>query len=156
MVCHGKRIGDRADFDAYGRFSGTHARDARRNRLVMKHPETDARAGGCDDVDALFSALAHERRRLVLRALRGTEGNAADLDALVETVRDGAGPPGATADDDRREVRAALRHVHLPKLAASGFVEYDDETERVRGSAGTVERRLLSAAEAYAAEPSTR
>ncbi|WP_424015009.1 DUF7344 domain-containing protein [Halorubrum xinjiangense] len=121
----------------------------------MDHPETDARAGGRDDVDAVFSALAHERRRLVLRALSGTEGHVADLDALVETVRDEAGSSDATGDDERREVRAALRHVHLPKLVASGLVEYDAETERVRGSAGAVERRLLAATEAYTAEPSS-
>ncbi|MGM0447701.1 MAG: DUF7344 domain-containing protein [Methanobacteriota archaeon] len=118
----------------------------------MEHPETDARGGGRDDLNALFSALAHEQRRLVLRALRGTEGHAADLDALVETVRDEANRPDATAEDGRRDVRVALRHVHLPKLAAAGLVEYDEETERVRSSTETVERRLIAAAGSYAAE----
>lgn len=156
MVCYGKPIDGRAPFDTHGRFFGIHARDARRTRLVMEYPETDARAGGRDDVDALFSAIAHERRRLVLRALRGADGHAAALDALVEIVRDEAGPPGATADVDRRQIRATLRHIHLPKLVASGLVEYDDETERVRSSEGAVERRLLAATEAYTVGTSSR
>lgn len=115
-------------------------------------PETDAPGSEPADVNALLSAFAHERRRLALRALREAEGNAADLDALVEAVSDEAGPAGTTADDERRDVRATLRHVHLPKLAAAGLVEYDEEAERVRGTTGAIEGRLLAAAEAYTAE----
>ena len=154
-MCHGKTIGRGAQWNAYGHLLGSDAREPRGTNLVIEHPETDARGGGRDGLDALFSALAHEQRRLVLRALRGTEGHAADLDALVETVRDEANRPDVTAEDGRREVRAALRHVHLPKLAAAGLVEYDEETERVRSSTETVERRLIAAAGPYAAEQST-
>ena len=115
-------------------------------------PNGEAADGG---LDAVFSAFAHERRRVILRTLSRGEPNAVDLDTLVAAVCERAGSPNETAEDDRRRVRVTLRHVHLPKLADSGLVEYDAEAGRVRARSGTVERRLLSAADAYAADPPT-
>ncbi|WP_149797885.1 DUF7344 domain-containing protein [Halorubrum xinjiangense] len=119
---------------------------------MIEHSADDAASGDPErGLDGVFAAVAHERRRTVLDALRATGGDAADLDALVEAVCDDADGPSPAVDEDRRRVRAALRHIHLPKLAAAGLVTYDNETEQVRSREGAVERRLRAATEAYAA-----
>ena len=119
---------------------------------MSRGPNGEATDGG---LDAVFSAFAHERRRVILRTLSRREPHAVDIDALVAAVCERADPPNETAEVHRRRVRVALRHVHLPKLADSGLVEYDAEAGRVRGRGGTAERRLLSAADAYAADRPT-
>mgnify|MGYP002281222807 CR=1 FL=1 len=119
---------------------------------MSRGPNGEAADGS---LDAVFSAFAHERRRVILRTLSREEPHAVDLDTLAAAVCERTGPPNETAEDDRKRVRVALRHVHLPKLADSGLVEYDAEAGRVRGRGGTAERRLLSAADAYAADAPT-
>lgn len=79
------------------------------------------------DVDRVFEALSHERRRRLLVALddrgSGADGSA-DLDALVATI---------AADEDPETVRVELLHCHLPKLERAGYVTWD-------GDGGTVGR----------------
>lgn len=68
-------------------------------------------------------------------------------DAECETATDNAEYETSADSPDReagrdespssRSVEIALHHVHLPKLAAAGIVDYDEETRRVEAAAGT-------------------
>lgn len=69
----------------------------------------------------VFDALAHLYRRQLLFAL--FEANPQDGDDL--NVRDLL--EGETMND-LAAPRLELRHVHLPKLAAIGFIEWDPES----------------------------
>jgi hypothetical protein len=71
-------------------------------------------------VDAYLSVLNHPLRRQVVECLKGTEGGQASVEELVASID---GEPGTQADDERVDVQ--LHHVHLPKLAQSGVVEFD-------------------------------
>jgi hypothetical protein len=65
----------------------------------------------------VLSALAARPRRRVLVGL--LDGS---LD--IETVAEGS--------DDPDSMAIRLRHVHLPKLAEAGYVEWDPDTDRIR------------------------
>lgn len=73
--------------------------------------------------DECYQLLAAEHRRLVLDVLAGqkTAAGLADLAADVATQA------GADAADETR-IATALHHVHLPKMADLGVLEYDPET----------------------------
>ncbi|WP_144799904.1 DUF7344 domain-containing protein [Halorubrum depositum] len=104
------------------------------------------------DPDAVLAAIADGRRRAVLRSLRRDDGDAADLDALVDEVYSDARRDGAVTDAERRRIRTGLHHVDLPKLEAAGLVEYDPDEKRVRSVEGTFARQLRSAVDEHAAE----
>lgn len=81
--------------------------------------------------------LAAERRRLAMDAVanRTAPVELADLAADVATRED-----GTDADDGAIDrVAATLHHVHLPKMADAGVVDYDDETNRVDPSGRSVD-----------------
>lgn len=92
----------------------------------MRSRSTDQQATGDDAsvtaaVDAAIEALADGERRRVLSSLSEADGRV-PIERLAADVRsDTDGPsPG-------REGRGAVRlhHLHLPKLADAGLVEYD-------------------------------
>ena len=70
-------------------------------------------------LDVAFDVLADGRRRAVLSFLQ--DGGRADLQELAAhvTATDSAVPDGRAA--------ATLHHLHLPKLADAGVINYDSE-----------------------------
>lgn len=78
----------------------------------------------------MLSALSDDHCRIVLRSLEQTTARTLDLDWLVDRVVDAETVPDEAATF-RKRVRIALHHVHLPKLAAAGLIEYDTATNRV-------------------------
>lgn len=83
-----------------------------------------------EPLDDALDALAHVQRRRLLTALLEHESQA------VSPVADSEG----AADRDC----VALRHIHLPKLASAGFVDWDRERGEVsRGPAFEDIRPLL-------------
>ena len=74
--------------------------------------------------NTVFDALSHPYRRTILRWL--AESPSRGREEAVATL-------AATHDHDCNRVSVALRHTHLPKLAAAGYVRVDRD-------AGTVER----------------
>lgn len=74
-------------------------------------------------IDDAFAALSHPRRRQLLFALLRDD---------PQTVH----PHGQTAPagetDAPDDLTVALQHVHLPKLTATGLVEWDKETDEIR------------------------
>jgi len=75
--------------------------------------------------DERHAALGHPRRRRVL-AMLADRDEAKSLARLATDVlaaeRDQ--PPEAISPEARRQCRVALHHVHLPKLAALGVLDY--------------------------------
>lgn len=86
----------------------------------------ETEAEGWDDVVA---CLADERRNTVLAVLdaRGEPVERTEL-AREVAVREADGAASAEAVE---RLRAELHHVHLPRLAAAGLVEYDVEAGHV-------------------------
>lgn len=95
---------------------------------MTEDPRYDGHPGVADSgpqlsADTTFSLLADGQRRRVLAYLSEMQGETADVGDLAEHVAD---------EVDRRRALTALYHVHLPKLADAGVVEYDRRSETVR------------------------
>jgi len=73
-------------------------------------------------LDRSFDVLSDRHRRRVLLRLRTLSAQQGEL--AVAAI-------AATAPDPAR-ARLALRHQHLPKLAAEGYVEWDHERGTLR------------------------
>ncbi|MFC6835640.1 DUF7344 domain-containing protein [Halomarina ordinaria] len=84
--------------------------------------------------DATTGLLTNHRRRYVLSYLDERAGEPVSVDALASQViaRELVMGSGSVDPDS---VEVTLAHVHLPKLAAAGVIEYDRD-------AATVRRRL--------------
>ena len=91
--------------------------------------------GGHDAVipstDLLFELLADRRRRHILQCLTDQPDGVAEFTDLVDAV---VGHESETDAGDRETVRTSLYHVHLPKLAEAGVIDYDMRSEAVRYS----------------------
>lgn len=85
----------------------------------------DARAAARDD---LFDALSHARRRFVLQHLRSSDRPVSVDDLSSELA---AWEDDASSNHASGRVALSLLHVHLPKLADAGLVEYDEQWRRV-------------------------
>lgn len=90
--------------------------------MADDHYPTDADAERLPG-DAL-EAMASTRRQHVAGALADAGDEIESLDDLVDAV-------GERFDDDEDELRAALHHVHLPKLDEAGLVDYDPDGHAV-------------------------
>jgi hypothetical protein len=84
------------------------------------------------DASTLFKLLAAETRRRVLVSLCETESVRIPDDVLVRSGATARGTPAgggrgsaSTGSPSSRSLELELRHNHLPKLAAEGFVEWD-------------------------------
>ncbi|MBX0298227.1 DUF7344 domain-containing protein [Haloarcula nitratireducens] len=73
--------------------------------------------------DTTFDALANEHRRHLLVALLDETSQDAAVHA-DETVEAGA-------LQTKQQVRTAMYHSHLPKLADYGFIEWDMDSQEV-------------------------
>lgn len=89
---------------------------------------------GAVAVDDAFRVLADRRRRLVVTSLLVSVGGV-PVDELVEDVMVHADILADDPADARTRLATELYHVHLPKLADAGFVEWDRERELVTPTA---------------------
>ncbi|WP_436926706.1 DUF7344 domain-containing protein [Halosimplex amylolyticum] len=82
-------------------------------------------------LDEVHHVLGRKRRRGVLSYLTDHPGEPVPVDELVDIVveRERPGPGPAT---HRVRVETDLHHVHLPKLADTGIIEFDPVAETVR------------------------
>lgn len=82
-------------------------------------------------LDALLELLAHHHRREILRLLSADPNHTATVDEIVarltahEATRTGERP-------ERDKIEMDLNHTHLPKLTASGLLEYDTRSKQLR------------------------
>jgi hypothetical protein len=88
-------------------------------------------------VDAVFGVLSDARRRRTIGVLQTREGTMS-VPALAEALA--TREPG---DPDPDRLVVSLQHVHLPKLEATGIVEYTSDRSGVRYGGGPLVERLL-------------
>ncbi|WP_129114972.1 DUF7344 domain-containing protein [Halegenticoccus tardaugens] len=103
-----------------------------------RRPESAEPTFGADEglLDALFEALAHARRRRVLRTLdrHGTELALADLADEIAVRERNAVITEIPADVVKR-LYMSLYHTHVPKLSEADLVRYDQERDAVASGA---------------------
>ncbi|QLG26424.1 hypothetical protein HUG10_02215 [Halorarum halophilum] len=100
---------------------------------------------GADTTGQLLRTLANERRRSVLATLRESEEEVASLaDLTTELVRDDAEGKETPVEQRLERVAVSLHHAHLPKLEASGLVEYDEQAGVVRYRGSTAADALVA------------
>ena len=75
--------------------------------------------------DEVFTALSNARRRNVIRYLK-TNGAEARVRDIAEQLAAWENDPEVTYKQ-RKRVYTALHQSHLPKLAASGFIDYESD-----------------------------
>lgn len=89
-----------------------------------------------DSLGSLFELLANRRRRYVIGCLQEFDEPVALADLANEvTAREQDVPLSDVLADAVRRTYTSLYHMHVPKLADAGFVEYDREIETVALSA---------------------
>lgn len=111
------------------------------------------------ELDHLFEALAHPRRRYLCYALlESAERSLADLAGSVAAWESDV-PEGAVTGEQREEVYLALYHAHVPKLVENGVVTFDEATgtvapgehaEQVLAALEEIGARLAAAGEDHA------
>lgn len=120
--------------------------------MVGDSSETErAEQNRSDDqsIDATFDVLSDRHRRHILKSVLD-HGQEIALSELAENIaaRD-TGPPRSEVsprvsensmevpEDKVQEFTASLHHVHIPKLADAGVVEYDTDRDIVRPTEST-------------------
>lgn len=105
---------------------------------------TETQHGESPRTEAVLSALASGERRAVLRELADADGGEMGTTALSEAVfsrLNGDGPDGST--EERRQLRLALHHKHLPKLEHAGLIDQDGASDRITLTDGELADDLL-------------
>ena len=88
-------------------------------------PAADERGPSRDEV---FTALSNARRRNVIKYLKknGSDARVRDIAEQLAAWENGVEIPAVTYKQ-RKRVYTALHQSHLPKLAASGFIDYESD-----------------------------
>lgn len=94
------------------------------------------------EINTIFELLQNHRRRYVLHYLRQEE-TAGDVRDLATALARWETDDEPVTEAQIADVETALVHVHVPKLAKSGIVAYDPDTETVSlADAGAIEPYL--------------
>ena len=95
-----------------------------------------------DRLDRVFTALADEHSRQVIRYFHTTADDTATVEELIAyTIQEGA------AGKNRDQLEVAFHHVRLPKLADLGVIEYDTRSQTVRYSGTPMVKQVLDVVE---------
>src|SRR6056297_974454 len=80
-----------------------------------------------DTISSVFHVLAHPLRRNLLHSIQKTEKTTLEKLArdLVDT--DEAQADGCEPREEIIEIKVALHHHHLPKMADAGAIDYDPD-----------------------------
>ncbi|WP_336001315.1 DUF7344 domain-containing protein [Halorientalis halophila] len=89
----------------------------------------------CEDIERLTDSEYHrllsaDRRRTTLEVLLERTAPI-ELDALAAAVAARERDGGSASEERLRRVSSTLHHVHLPKMATFGVVNYDSDANRV-------------------------
>lgn len=90
-----------------------------------------------DTLDATLDVLADRTRRRLLNRLQEADQLTIDRIAaeLVEGGETRTNDRGTASERERIEV--SLRHVHLPKMADAGVIDWSPETGRIEANGNT-------------------
>mgnify|MGYP000291177524 CR=1 FL=1 len=87
-----------------------------------------------DELDELFDVLSNSRRRAVLHYLKQHTGDCpigiSELSRVLAAWEQDI-PKEQVAYDDRHSVHTSLQQFHLPKMADSGLVSYNEQETEV-------------------------
>ncbi|RQG91217.1 hypothetical protein EA462_04295 [Natrarchaeobius halalkaliphilus] len=102
-----------------------------------KRESATLRAEMTPSLDLVFDLLSNRRRRYALYCLYDQPDDAATIEDVTETVvsletRDTGPEPRSEIDEQKRQIRTELQHVHLPKLENAGVLEHDQRSGTVR------------------------
>lgn len=78
------------------------------------------------ETNTRFDLLGRYERRCVIRFLQETEHGYAELDDVAIHLT-----KQAPTTSDPEQIKTALLHNHIPKMASSGVVEFDFRSETV-------------------------
>lgn len=97
-------------------------------------------------LDRLYRSLASTRRRLLLSHLTTRSGEPVSVEELVDVVVEREQPdPGLASHRER--VVTDIHHVHLPRLADVGVIDYDPVDGTVLYEASERVESLLAASD---------
>ncbi|WP_435159064.1 DUF7344 domain-containing protein [Haladaptatus sp. DFWS20] len=82
-------------------------------------------------ISQLYELLADHQRRALLQCLSNTESSLSTSTLVTELTQ------GSDLDPAERETNTeiAVHHIHLPKLADAGIIEYDQSAQQAAYSA---------------------
>jgi DNA-binding transcriptional ArsR family regulator len=102
-----------------------------------------------DIPDHFFAALTNRRRRCVLAYLSNGSSDSATMQELVDDI---AAREHGNRADSFDEIEITLFHHHLPKLADTGFIEFDKRSKIIRYRDNTRVESLLTYFQEYSPE----
>ena len=102
-----------------------------------RHPIGD-RGTTKGQLTLLYRVLADHRRRALLQCLRDTEDPVS-----VSTLVVALAHFDDQASDETVETEIGLHHIHLPTLAETGIIDYDQSTQQVTYTASPQVDALL-------------
>ncbi len=85
-----------------------------------------------NSLDACLQLVADRHRRRVIHHLRHEATEATTVDDLVDQLHSGDSPSNNGPQRDREKLAILLHHIHLPKLAEYGVVEFEHRSGAVR------------------------
>jgi hypothetical protein len=91
---------------------------------------------GAPELDTVLDICEHKHRRVVLAALANQQ-QSNSINYLVNAIikHNHHTPPTEATNLTVTQIQTGLHHVHLPKLAEAGFVQYDLERQVVEPTA---------------------
>lgn len=96
------------------------------------------------ELDEVFAALGHPRRRYLLHALLdGRSEQTLDELATSITAWEQDEPREAVTAEERDRCRVALYHTHIPKLADAGILDYESDDDVVVRTTNTEQAQAV-------------
>lgn len=113
--------------DVFGR-DGDNRIEAIETRASVSRPLTTT-----DRLDTMFDVLCNARRRYLLYDLIARDEAVVELEAAVEAVTEyETEGTGTVTQSSWNEVKIALHHNHLPRLANTKLLDYDRRQGTIR------------------------
>lgn len=98
---------------------------------VSTSPEKQLPPPGILEIDSVYEALGHPRRRyLCYTLLKDTEWSLNELATKIAAWENDI-PDNEVTESQREEVYVGLYHAHVPKLIDEGVITFDEATETI-------------------------